>query len=407
MVPAGYQPLTETTVVEFVRASQLMGQIFAPEDELCGQDLADGNVNLVYRVMARNAPERSVIVKQALPYARVVGESFPMPLERARIEAELLELEGRYCPSLVPKIYLHDATMHAVVMEDLHNYIIMRKGLMAQQRYPSFAEHIGTFMARTFFYTSDLYLAPDVKKAMAAKHINPGLCKVTEDLVFTDPYMEHPGNRHNPLLEAEVARIRADERLRGELFWLKEVFMTKAEALIHGDLHTGSIMVNECETKVIDPEFAFYGPMAFDSGLLMANLALSYCAQEYHASDAPRRSAYRDWLLATMRQVWQVFEREFRRLWDEELHPQWGTAHFREAYLKRLLRQTAGFGSAEVMRRVLGLAHVADLDSIPELEQRAAAERMALAIGRRWLLNYRSFETIDDLLEAVSDARAS
>ena len=50
--------------------------------------------------------------------------------------------------------------------------------------------------------------------------------------------------------------------------------MTAAEALIHGDLHTGSIMVNQDETKVIDPEFAFYGPMGFDVGLLLANFFL-------------------------------------------------------------------------------------------------------------------------------------
>ena len=35
--------------------------------------------------------------------------------------------------------------------------------------------------------------------------------------------------------------------------------MTNAQALIHGDLHTGSVFVKGDSTKVIDPEFAFMG----------------------------------------------------------------------------------------------------------------------------------------------------
>ena len=34
--------------------------------------------------------------------------------------------------------------------------------------------------------------------------------------------------------------------------------MNNAQALLHGDLHTGSIFANEQGVKVIDPEFAFY-----------------------------------------------------------------------------------------------------------------------------------------------------
>jgi 5-methylthioribose kinase len=35
-------------------------------------------------------------------------------------------------------------------------------------------------------------------------------------------------------------------------------------------------MVSVKETKIIDPEFAFYGPIAFDLGAFIANLFLSY-----------------------------------------------------------------------------------------------------------------------------------
>lgn len=126
-----YHPLTEQTVAEYVTAlPDVLQAVFQPGDTLRGLDLADGNVNLVYRVFAEQDPKRSVIVKQALPYARIVGESYPMPLERSRVEAELLRIEGKYCPDLVPVLYHHDDDMYAIVMEDLKDYVIMRKGLV-------------------------------------------------------------------------------------------------------------------------------------------------------------------------------------------------------------------------------------------------------------------------------------
>ena len=55
---------------------------------------------------------------------------------------------------------------------------------------------------------------------------------------------------------------------------MKKKFVTSTEALIHGDLHSGSVMVKEGSTFVIDPEFAFYGPMGFDLGALLSNFLL-------------------------------------------------------------------------------------------------------------------------------------
>ena len=62
-------------------------------------------------------------------------------------------------------------------------------------------------------------------------------------------------------------------------------FCERAQALIHGDLHTGSVMVTHDSTQVIDPEFAFYGPMGFDIGAFLANLILAYFSQDGHADD--------------------------------------------------------------------------------------------------------------------------
>ncbi|MFP3340817.1 phosphotransferase, partial [Micrococcus sp. SIMBA_131] len=73
----------------------------------------------------------------------------------------------------------------------------------------------------------------------------------------------------------DVEILWEDQDFLTEVASLKHSFLTKGEALIHGDLHTGSLFVTEGSTKVIDPEFAFYGPAGFDVGAFIANITLS------------------------------------------------------------------------------------------------------------------------------------
>jgi 5-methylthioribose kinase len=66
-------------------------------------------------------------------------------------------------------------------------------------------------------------------------------------------------------------------------------------------------MVTEKDTKVIDPEFVFYGPMGFDIGTVIANLLLNYCSHEGHTLDRKERIQYQDYLLNTVEKIWTVF----------------------------------------------------------------------------------------------------
>lgn len=73
------------------------------------------------------------------------------------------------------------------------------------------------------------------------------MCRVTEQVIFTDPYFAAPGNRHtSPELDSDAAALRSDVELKAEVFALKRKFMELKEALLHGDLHTGSFMVSKC-----------------------------------------------------------------------------------------------------------------------------------------------------------------
>jgi 5-methylthioribose kinase len=207
-------------------------------------EVGDGNLNLVFIVKGTMG---GVAVKQALPYVRLVGESWPLPLSRSHYEYLALTSQARLAPGLVPAVLHHDEALALVAMELLEPHIIMRKGLIIGHLYPRFVEDITSFMARTLFFTSDLAcLAAEKKQGIAAFAGNHALCKITEDLIFTDPYREAEQNRWtSPWLDATAARFREDLDAHVAISRLKLRFMASPEALLHGDLHTGSIMVTE------------------------------------------------------------------------------------------------------------------------------------------------------------------
>ena len=77
-------------------------------------------------------------------------------------------------------------------------------------------------------------------------------------------------------------------------------------------------MVTARETRVIDPEFAFYGPMGFDIGAVIGNLLMAYLASPGHERSAGDRRDFEAWVLETVEAVWTEFARKFLELWRSE-----------------------------------------------------------------------------------------
>jgi 5-methylthioribose kinase len=380
-------------------------------------EVGDGNLNLVFIVKGRQG---GVAVKQALPYVRLVGESWPLPLSRSHYEYLALTSQARLAPGLVPAVLHHDEELALVAMELLEPHIIMRKGLVAGTIYPRFVDDITTFMARTLFLTSDLACpAAEKKDGVAAFAGNHALCRITEDLIFTDPYRVAEQNRWTaPWLDATAARFRRDLDAHVAISRLKLKFMGSPEALIHGDLHTGSIMVTETETRVIDPEFAFYGPMGFDVGAVLANLLMSYFASAGHERAPGERRAFEAWLLQTIEDVWNGFVQKFIELWRGEakgdaypaaLFPgEAGAARLeieRQAYMERLFGDTVGFAAAKIIRRILGLAHNIDFELIEDAKLRATCEARSLRLARAMLVDTSAFPTIGAVIKKARELR--
>ncbi len=409
-----YRALDEKSVVDYVRSCPAMEAVFEKGAQLRAREVGDGNLNLVFIVENAAEPSQSAVLKQALPYLRVAGESWPLTRERMRFETQALLKYNELAPGLVPQVFDSDAEMSLVIMEHLRMHEIMRKPLVARKTFPLFVDHISSFAARVLFFTSDLYLTGLEKKTLMGEFINPHLCKIQEDFVFTNPYMESPENQWNPRIDAEVREVRADAALKLALAEMKAGYMTHAQALIHSDLHTGSIMVNEGDTRVIDPEFAFYGPMGFDLGAILENLVLNHLSHYAHTSDPGMRREYQSYLLDLVRGVWSEFARKFETLWIEnnrgELVPDayWdfpggdqAFAEYRRRYMADLLHDTAGHGGAKMLRRMMGIVSIWDLTSIEDLDRRAVAERLAIRIGRRWLVERAQISSVEELVGIV------
>lgn len=356
-------------------------------------EVGDGNLNLVFIV---TGPAGKIIVKQALPYVRLVGDSWPLPLNRAFFEYNALTRHAARDPGRVPEVFHFDEGQALIVMRYLSPHVILRKSVVRGVEHPMLARHMGVFLARSLFRGSALSMSGRMlREDMALFAPNHALADITENLVFSDPYFAAKLNRHTPGLDPFIAPLRADRALRIAAQEAKHAFLSKTETLVHGDLHSGSLMVTAEDTQVIDPEFAIYGPYGFDVGMFMANLLLAFHAQSGHEDLPGARDGYRDWLLGQLAEVWDVFTAEFRHLWRTErtgilyersLFEDAGDAAGAEAAFTSVLsgiwRDAMGFCGVEMHRRILGLAHVEDLEAIPDPARRFPCEARALETGR-------------------------
>ncbi len=374
--------------------------LFGDHSKLSCEEFGDGNLNLVFRVS--NDKGTSLIVKQALPYARCVGESWPLTTDRARIEAQVLLKHRKLCPEHTVEVLHYDAEQAAILMEDLKHYRILRAELISGKQFTHLAAQMASYLANTLFYTSDFALTGPNKKQQVGQFLNPELCLITEDLFFTDPYCNHERNNIHAEIRQQAQQLWHDEALQAEVAQLKADFLSKPQALLHGDVHSGSIFINEENCKVIDAEFGFYGPIGFDVGSLLGNLLLNYLAQVGLTADITAREAQQQYLLQQIDTLWQQFSQQFSSLMSNECRePALQNSLYQQRFLQQVWADTLGYAGCELIRRTVGLAHVADLDKISDSTVRGACEAKALQLGRDLIMQRHSLANMTQLMQLL------
>jgi 5-methylthioribose kinase len=419
-VARGYYVLASQTVPDYlINCPDIAKRLGGTSTQWHAREVGDGNLNLVFIV---EGPRASVVVKQALPDVRLVGESWPLPLQRSHFEHLALMEQARWAARFVPAVFHADPGMALIVMEYLAPHVVLRQGLVKGCRYPRVGRHLGEFLARTLYCTSDLFLGAETKKQRIADFLgNTAMCRISEDLIFDEPYFDAPMNRHtSPQLDALMVALRADARLKLAVQEMKWEFLNAPEALIHGDLHTGSVMVTEEDTRVIDPEFAFYGPMGFDVGAIIGNLLMAYLAQPGHEQHRGERAQHGSYILDQLKDLWEAFSHSFAGLWRQRQFEAAGGDIYQprlyvdapdllplaiESRLAAIWRQGLGFAGSKMIRRIAGLAHIADFEAIADPDVRAACERNAVDLARDLLLRRDRYPGVHDLVEAARQYR--
>ena len=371
-------------------------------DSMTCKEIGDGNLNFVFKVQDGNGS--SIIIKQAGGTARI-SEDMVLDTDRNRIESEILELQGELAPGYVPEIYFYDTVMSACGMQDLSDHKIMRTAMLEHKVYPKFADQISTFMAQVLMGTTDIVMDHQEKKALQRKFINPELCDISEALVYTEPYNDelHRNNVYAPIADFVKEKLYEDKELECEAAKLKMDFMTRAQSLIHGDLHTGSIFINEETTMVFDPEFCFYGPMGYDIGNVVANMIFAWLN-----GDAYGNEEFCKWVESVIVDVVNMTMTKLEDYYKEHVTDTLcKNEAYRKYYMATILEDTAAVTGLEMIRRTVGMANVKDITTIADEAKRARAEKICITAAIDFIKNRADKKCGKCFLRTLKDAVAA
>ena len=373
------------------------------------QELKGGNLNQVDVIQSKKG---AVCVKQSLPYLRILGPDSKMPLDRIHYENHAIKSHSLYTPNLIPNIYYFNPSLYLMVMEYCKDYIELRKLLMSSISCDFLAKDIGHYLAHTMFLSSDLSLKPKQRRLEVAKMSgNWGMYKWMEELSYTDPYIIQPRNSWNtPYLDKIANEFRNDGILKIHVSILKEKYMSDHACLVHGDFHTDSILVGRNDIKIIVYEHSFYGPFGYDFVHFFGHLLLNYFSLKEFKNNESIQKKFDLWILDTILETWQYFVNNFTLLWEtkrtgeaysvklfENSENKDSSNTAKDIIIQRTLEHAIGFTGIEMVRRILTVGQVNDLERISNPVKKSRSELLCLKLGRNLIINFKEFKNISQL----------
>ena len=358
-------------VISYVKEKNL----FSENADLTVKEIGDGNINYIFKV-ENKIDGKSIVLKQADKLLRSSGR--PLDLARSKIEANILRIENNLAPHYVPEIYFYDEIMCVLAMEDISEYKNLRTELIAGKIFLNFADNISEFLSRTLLLTTDLFMNKFEKKKNVKEFINPELCDISECLVFTEPY---DNNKNRNIIttgneEFVENMLYKNEDLHFAILKLREKFMNYSQSLIHGDLHSGSIFINEKGIKIIDPEFSFYGPMAYDIGNVIGNLYFPLYRAKFFMEDSKEKEEFINWLEKCILDIPILFSEKCKLLWEKYSNDKLlKNKKFRDYYIENIIKDSLAYAGTEIIRRTGGDAKVVELTSWETSEKKLELER--------------------------------
>lgn len=372
--------LTEETVGAFVAKQLAAGEVFHADAVLTAEEINGGNLNYAFRV--KDGGGRSVFVKQAPGFVKVFGPD--AALHRERMDLEILAykewqaaLGDNVSSHFLPNLFRYDSELKAVIMEFLEPYRLLDDILFSGSPDERIAEGVAEFMGLIHSKTHCSRLPPQEAERLTDAFKNADLRGLQLEYVFTKAFRE--AERAQPL--------RDDASFMAEVDALKAAYRGECAedlALLHGDLHPGSVMADAAHgrLKVIDPEFAIYGPPGLDVGSMLSGYILSLVHHVVHHMGAAAAGARR-----CIEKIWSCYEAAMK------------TGGVADNVINGIAEDAVGFAACEVARTALGFAGVRGL-RVEDATLKAQAEELALGLARR-CVTHRKGNGIPLLLEEL------
>lgn len=321
------------------------------------------------------------------------------PLQRGWFEQQHQRIAGPHLAGLIPAQLHYDANLHLSVTELFTPQAALRRELVAGRSYAQVPVAVAEYIARSAVLTSALALPLETVLEHTAV-FSHAPTRLAIEQIFADPFEDLSRNRWTtPELDDTANNVRQDADIRAAVASAGEKFLSRKEALLHGDLHTGSVRVAGSDTRVVDAASAQYGPVGFDVGVFIAHLLIAFFAQSGQHTEADPRQDHAQIILKQINQFWSHFALRHDTLWQQNAQGDaWprrlfiqpahvaAFARARQLRLQNIYEDALAFAGAEIIRRILGHAHSLDFEAISNPERRADAERRALALARNLLL---------------------
>ena len=360
----------------------------------------DGYINFVFRV---SDGKRKLILKQGRSDGRIAGFK-DMSLERTSMEYNYMKIGRVIVPEYLPELYFYDDENLVFAVEDVSYLKISRFQLNKSAIFPKMAQQAAEYLAKMHFYTSDYYLDTEVFRRLQNRFMNHKMRRFFDDQTFVNREYgdtDAHGFELDPVFAADIRNLVFDPQVILERHKLRDLYMRKAEVLLHADFHTSNIFVDKEQMKVIDMEYTFFGPAAYDLGYLQSHLLSQCVCGVFRPYDTPQeRIDFVSYILATMQQIFSEYCRIFFECWNADAKPIYqGVPGMQEYVQKQLLQDMIGFCANSNIFRCAGNINYPEYDDLTDKKAKQNATVLSLQMDHHMLLSRAKYQNIQEWIE--------
>lgn len=369
------------------------------EDPKADEGEGDGHINYVFKVKGL---WKSYVLKQGLNDPRNLKSSASVASYRNEAECDTMRILHSIVPEYVPEILYQDKENHIFIMEYIENLKAVRFQLIRENQISNLGLEVGDFLARSSFYTSELYLDRPKFRSLQSRFENTELRQIMEDGIFL--------NRFGADLDQETynrwerfRHITDDPACQTNRLALRRTFMTHSDCLIHADFHTSNVFVSDNGLKMLDFEFSFMGPFGYDMGYFTGSLLAAYCAACFkdYSSEMERQQC-KAYLLSTIKMLFESYNHTFIRCWNEDAKEEYRDQEgFQNILLSEMLRDSVGYAAITNWCRTTDIWSLPEYKVIEDEDARRYAMTLAVLLDHDLILRRHTLEKTDDLIDQI------